>query len=382
MAVTADVLVLGLGAAGSAAAWQCAARGARVIGIDRWAPPHGRGSSFGRTRIIREAYYEHPLYVPFLRRSLDLWRALETESGRTLLVTTGGAMIGPPDGVLVAGALSSAREHGIAHELLDAASFESRFPGYQLQPDWVALVEKRAGLLLPEACIESFHACAHARGAELRTDERAIAWKADSNGVVVETDQQRYHASRLVIAAGAWLPQLVPELAPVLQIERQVLMWFDPARKAERFDAEHSPIALWEYERGRIFATFPDLGDGFKAGLHHGGPTCDPETLERSPIKADERAIRWLLARLAPDTNGALRDACVCMYTNTPDHHFVIDRHPYHEQVVIASACSGHGFKFASATGEMIAQLTLDGSAQLDLAPFAVQRLLREAPVQ
>lgn len=382
MAVTADVLVLGLGAAGSAAAWQCAARGARVIGIDRWAPPHGRGSSFGRTRIIREAYYEHPLYVPFLRRSLDLWRALETESGRTLLVTTGGAMIGPPDGELVAGALSSAREHGIAHELLDAASFESRFPGYQLQPDWVALVEKRAGLLLPEACIESFHACAHARGAELRTDERAIAWKADSNGVVVETDQQRYHASRLVIAAGAWLPQLVPELAPVLQIERQVLMWFDPARKAERFDAEHSPIALWEYERGRIFATFPDLGDGFKAGLHHGGPTCDPETLERSPIKADERAIRWLLARLAPDTNGALRDACVCMYTNTPDHHFVIDRHPYHEQVVIASACSGHGFKFASATGEMIAQLTLDGSAQLDLAPFAVQRLLREAPVQ
>ncbi|HEU5207861.1 MAG TPA: N-methyl-L-tryptophan oxidase [Longimicrobiales bacterium] len=382
MAVTADVLVLGLGAAGSAAAWQCAARGARVIGIDRWAPPHDRGSSFGRTRIIREAYYEHPLYVPFLRRSLDLWRALETESGRTLLVTTGGAMIGPPDGELVAGALSSAREHGIAHELLDAPSFESRFPGYQLQPDWVALVENRAGLLLPEACIESFHACARARGAELRTDERAIAWKADSNGVVVETDQQRYHASRLVIAAGAWLPQLVPELAPVLQIERQVLMWFDPARKAERFDAEHSPIALWEFERGRIFATFPDLGDGFKAGLHHGGPTCDPETLERSPIKADERAIRWLLARLAPDTNGALRDACVCMYTNTPDHHFVIDRHPYHEQVVIASACSGHGFKFASATGEMIAQLTLDGRTQLDLAPFAVQRLLREAPVQ
>ncbi len=382
MAVTADVLVLGLGAAGSAAAWQCAARGARVIGIDRWAPPHGRGSSFGRTRIIREAYYEHPLYVPFLRRSLDLWRALEAESGRTLLVTTGGAMIGPADGELVAGALSSASEHGIAHELLDAASFELRFPGYQLQPDWVALVEKRAGLLLPEACIESFHACARARGADLRTDERAIAWKADSNGVVVETDQQRYRASRLVIAAGAWLPQLVPELAPVLQIERQVLMWFDPARKAERFDAEHSPIALWEFERGRIFATFPDLGDGFKAGLHHGGPTCDPETLERSPIKADERAIRWLLARLAPDTNGALRDACVCMYTNTPDHHFVIDRHPYHEQVVIASACSGHGFKFASATGEMIAQLTLDGRTQLDLAAFAVQRLLREAPVQ
>jgi sarcosine oxidase len=382
MTTTADVLILGLGAAGAAAAWQCATRGASVIGIDRWAPPHGLGSSFGRTRIIREAYYEHPLYVPFLRRAWDLWDALAEEAGRELLVTTGGAMIGRPDGELVAGALASAREHGIEHELLDAASFESRYPGYHLEPAWVALVEKRAGLLLPEVCIESFHACARARGADLRTNERAIAWKADRKGVVVETDRSRYSASRLVIAAGAWLPQLVPELASVLEVERQVLMWFEPTRKPERFDAEHSPIALWEFEPGRIFATFPDLGDGFKAGLHHGGPTCDPETLDRSPIKADERAIRWLLARLAPETNGALRDACVCMYTNTPDHHFVIDRHPYHEQVVIASACSGHGFKFASATGELVAELVLDGGTRLDLTPFAVQRLLREAPVQ
>lgn len=377
---TADVLVIGLGAAGGAAAWQCARRGARVIGIDRWAPPHGMGSSFGRTRIIREAYYEHPLYVPFLRRAYELWQELATESGRELLVTTGGAMIGRPDGELVAGALASARAHGIAHELLDATSFESRYPGYQLQPDWVALVETRAGLLLPEVCIEAFHACAGAAGADLRTNERVLSWRADGSGVVVETDRGRYNGARLVIAAGAWMPQLVPELATVLEIERQVLMWFEPSRTPERFDAAHSPIALWEFAPGSIFATFPDLGDGFKAGIHHGGPTCDPETLGRSPVKADERLIRWLLARLAPDTNGALRDACVCMYTNTPDHHFVIDRHPYHEQVVLASACSGHGFKFASATGELIAELALDGGTRLDIEPFGLARLMPAAP--
>jgi len=379
MAVSADVIVIGLGAAGGAAAWQCAARGARVIGIDRWAPPHALGSSFGRTRIIREAYYEHPQYVPFIRRAYELWDELARESGRELLVTTGGAMIGPADGELVGGALVSARAHGIAHELLDAATFESRYPGYRLRPDWVALIEERAGLLLPEACIEAFHACAH--GADLRTNERVLAWKADGNGVVVETDRDRYRASRLVIAAGAWLPRLVPELAPLLEIERQVLMWFEPTLRPERFDAEHSPIALWEYEPGCIFATFPDVGDGFKAGVHHGGPVCDPETIARAPLEADEQIIRQLLAEVSPDANGALRDGCVCMYTNTPDRHFVIDRHPYHEQVVIASACSGHGFKFASATGELIAQLALDGRTELDLAPFSLQRLLPEAPV-
>lgn len=380
MTASADVIVVGLGAAGASAAWHCARRGARVLGLDRWAPPHPLGSSFGRTRIIREAYYEHPLYVPFLRRAYALWHELEREAERRLLVTTGGAMIGPPDGVLVAGALASARTHDIAHELLDGAAFESRYPGYQLEPGWVALIETRAGLLIPEACVESFHAGARARGAELRTGEQVIAWRADEAGVVVETDCGRYTADRLVLAAGAWLPALVPELQPCLEIERQVLLWFEPVREPARFDARHSPIALWEYAPGRIFATFPDLGDGVKAGIHHEGPSCEPETLGREPDAHDERAVRALLARLAPDTNGRMRDGCVCMYTNAPDHHFVIDRHPAHDRVVLASACSGHGFKFASATGELLAELALDGRSHLDLAPFSVTRLLRATP--
>lgn len=381
MTASADVIVIGLGAAGSAAVWQCAARGARVLGFDRWAPPHGLGSSFGRTRIIREAYYEHPLYVPFIRRAYELWHALEEESERQLLVTTGGAMVGPPDGMLVAGALASARTHGIAHELLDADAFESRYPGYQLDPGWVALIEERAGLLLPEACIESFHARARAHGAVLHMGERVQRWRADGVGVAVETDRGHYRADRLILAVGAWLPSLVPELAQSLWIERQVLLWFEPDRHAARYDARSSPIMLWEYAPDRIFATFPDLGDGLKAGIHHEGTSCDPETLARVPTETDEQAVRSLLARLAPDANGALLDGCVCMYTNAPDHHFVIDRHPLHEQVVLASACSGHGFKFASATGELLAELALDGRPHFDLAPFGVARLRRAAPV-
>ncbi len=381
MSGDADVIVIGLGAAGGAAAWQCARRGARVLGFDRWAPPHALGASFGRTRIIREAYFEHPLYVPLIRRAYELWHELERESGRRILVTTGGAMIGPPEGVLVSGALASARAHGIAHELLEAPAFESRHPGYQLEPGWVALIEERGGLLVPEACIESFHAGARERGAVLRAGEPVRAWRADGAGVVVETERGRYSADRLIIAAGAWLPRLVPELAAGLQTERQVLLWFEPRRERARYDAAHSPIALWEYAPDRIFATFPDLGDGLKAGIHHGGPACDPETLERVTTSADESAARALLARVAPDANGRLLDGCVCMYTNSPDHHFVIDRHPVHEQVVFASACSGHGFKFASATGELLAELALTGRTRFDLAPFRADRLLRAATV-
>ena len=374
MSRNADVIVLGLGAAGGAAAWQLAARGARVLGFDRWAPPHSLGSSFGRTRIIREAYYEHPLYVPLIRRAYELWHELEMESGRTLLHVTGGAMIGPPDGLLVRGALASARTHGIAHELLDATTFESRYAGYQLDPGWAALIEENAGLLVPEACIESFHAGARARGAVLHCGEPAHAWRADGEGVVVETERGRYSADRLIIATGAWLPAMVPELALPLDIERQVLLWFQPKRHAQRYDAAHSPIALWEYAPDRIFATFPDLGDGLKAGIHHEGPPCDPETLDRVFNDDDVQKHRALMERLLPDANGKLLDGCVCMYTNTPDHHFLIDQHPLHAQVVLASACSGHAFKFASATGELLADLTLTGKTRFDLTPFRATR--------
>ena len=372
-----DVIVIGLGATGAAAVWQLARAGVRVLGIDRHAPPHTNGSTHGRTRIIREAYFEDPCYVPFIRTAYDLWHELEAECGERLLHFTGGLMVGPLDGVLVSGALTSARLHGIPHELLDAAEVERRFPGFHLDEDMHGVLEERAGLLLPERCIEAFLAGARARGAVLRTNEEVTGWKAVGDGVEVTTSLGRYTARTLVLAAGPWMPALLADLQLPLTVERQLFHWFRPLRHAERFTADNAPIALWEYAPDRIFATFPDMGDGLKAGIHHEGPECAPDTVDRTPSDADEAAIRALLQRHAPDANGELLEARVCLYTNTPDHHFILDRHPHHEQVIIASPCSGHGFKFAPATGAAIAELVLTGATTADLGLFRLARFAR-----
>jgi sarcosine oxidase len=368
------VLIAGLGAVGSAAAWALAERGARVVGFDRWAPPHAMGSSHGRSRIIREAYYEHPLYVPLVRRAYERWGALERAAGERLFLRTGGVMAGPPDGALVAGARRSAREHGIPHVELPIAELRRRWPAVAGEDDWTALLEPRAGLLLPERCIAAQLAMARRGGAALRADEPVRRWRAVGGAVVVETDAGEYHGDRLVVAAGAWSAELLADLALPLSVERQVLHWFAPAARAEELGPDRAPIALWEHEPERIFYTFPDVGDGVKAAVHHEGEITTPDAVRREATPTDEARTRALLARTLPDANGALLRSAVCLYTNTPDHHFLVDRHPAHPQVVIASACSGHGFKFASAVGEIVADLALGGEPGFDLAPFRVER--------
>ena len=373
-----DVIVIGLGAMGSATVRELAARGVRVLGLERFRTPHTLGSTHGRSRIIREAYFEHPLYVPLVRRAYEKWDELERLAKRTLFVRTGGLMVGPPDGVLVDGALRSAREHGIAHELLDRDAMARRFPQFRLEPHWVALLEHRAGLLLPEACIDSCLALASADGAELHADEPAVHWEAGAGRVRVTTERGTYEARHLVMAAGAWTPQLLGGLAPLV-VERQMLHWFEPREPRKRFGPERCPIALWEYAPDRLFATFTDLGDGVKAGIHHEGEVTTPESVRRT-ISADEDAmVRALVARVLPDAAGRQLESRVCLYTNTPDGHFVIDRHPAHAEVTVLSPCSGHGFKFASAVGEIAADLALDGGSRFDLAPFRLDRFASSA---
>ncbi len=370
MAQAYDVAVIGLGAMGSATSYHLAKRGASVIGFDRFAPPHMLGSTHGRTRIIREAYYEHPLYVPLIRRAYENWASLEREAGECLLHITGGLVIGPPSGELVAGAERSAIEHGIPHEMLDAAGLRRRYPVFRPDEGMVALLERRAGLLLPERCVDVCLSLAKRSGAELRVTEPALDWRVEGGSVVVHTDSGEYRARRLVISVGAWLPELVPDVELPLRVERQTFHWYTPASDAEALRAEHCPIALWEFEPGRLFATFSDLGDGVKAGIHHEGEDTTADTVRRTISAAEDDAMRALIDRYIPAASGELRESRVCLYTNTPDHHFLIDAHPAHPEVILASPCSGHGFKFASVIGEILADMATGRPPAFDLSCF------------
>ncbi len=375
---SADVIVVGLGAMGAAAARALSRRGLSVLGLDRFAPPHARGSSHGDSRIIREAYFEDPSYVPLVQRSYLLWEELEREGGESLLTRTGGLMIGPRDGVLVAGALRSAERHALPHEVLDAAAISARVPAFRPRADWIGVFEPNDGVLRPEAGIAAMLAVARRHGAVLRTHEPARSWRADGRGVSVTTARGTYRAERCVLAAGPWMPRLVPELP--LTVARQVLFWFETVGVRTAHDAGVCPISIWEYGEGRMFYGFPRSAKGVKVALHHGGSPADPDRLDRE-VRPDEVAeARRLLQEYMPFASGPLNETAVCMYTNTPDEHFVIDRHPAHPQALIVSACSGHGFKFAPVVGEAVADLLVEGRTRHDLGRFGARRFDEARP--
>lgn len=369
MAAGPHVLVVGLGAAGSAAALALARRGARVTGVDQFRPPHPHGSSHGRSRVIREAYYESPVYVPLVRRAYELWQALERDGGRALLRQTGGLMLGDERGALVAGARRSATEHGLPFELLDAAEIRRRFPAFHAPAGTVGVWEPRAGFLDPEAAIETALTLAARAGADLRFDVAVTGWHATASGITVDTSTGPLHADRVVVTAGAWAPDLLGASAVPLSVERQVMYWFAPARP-EGFGVGALPVFIWEWEPGRLFYGIPDHGAGFKVAQHHGGEATTAGTVRRGVWPAEVAAMRALLRRFLPEADGPPTDAVTCLYTNTPDHHFVLGPHPGEPRLILGSACSGHGFKFASVLGEVLADLALTGRSSFDLTPF------------
>ena len=365
-----DAIVAGLGAHGSAATYHLAKRGQRALGFDRFARGHTLASFGGLSRIIRLSYYEHPSYVPLLKRAWDLWRELERDSGETLLTQTGGLYMGPPEGELVSGSLRSAHTHGLAHEVLDNAELTRRYPLFDIDRDWIGLFDAQAGWLAPERSVETHLRLAERRGATLRFSEPIERWERDGEGVRVFSAQGTYRARRLVIAAGSWLPRLLPQLAPHLWVERNVLFWFEPRGELDAF--AKLPVYIVE-DTDRLYYGFPyDPGNGLKmAGLHF-GDRVDPDTVDREPSPRDEERVRAWLRRRMPLANGERRRAQVCMYTNSPDGHFIIDRDG---PVTYASACSGHGFKFASAVGEILADLTISGRSSLDIGFLSSDRL-------
>lgn len=371
----ADVIVAGLGAMGSATAACLARRGHRVLGFDRFAPPHPFGSTPGKTRIIREAYYEHPQYVPLVQRAYECWAEAGELAGEKLLLQTGGLMIGAPDGNLIAGTRRSAEVHGLPHEKLTAQEIRQRFPAFEL-PEWMhGIWEPRAGLLFPDRCIANYLRLARQQDAILNFDEPVEHWQVDGGGITVTTARGRYSAARLVLTAGAWMPELIAGLGVPLQVQRVVQYWFEPTENPEQFDPARFPVYLLEYAPpNHLFYGLPNTGDGVKAAHHHPGEPTTANSLNRVIAPEEVGRMRELLGQYLPHVNGRLLQATACMYTNTPDLDFVIDVHPAHPQVIVASPCSGHGFKFSSAIGEVLADLAMKGSSAFDLAPFSLQR--------
>ena len=370
-----DAIVLGLGAMGSATLFHLARAGASVLGLEQYAQGHTLGSSHGDSRIIRETYFEHPLYVPLVRRAHELWRELEELSGTSLMQVNGGLMIGPRDGSVIAGTLRSAREHQLPHEILTREEVSNRYPVFDIAPELIAVFDPRAGYLDADACNKAHIDAAKASGATACFEESVLEWRATADSVMVRTRSGSYSAARLVLTAGPWTASLLGNLALPLEIERQSVFWLEPPRAAD-YDPARFPIYAYEYTPGHICYGFPRLARGAKASVMHSGEISDrPERIKREVTDDEIEPLRGALRPVLPELASApVRDGTTCLFTNTPDHDFIIDWHPAHANVLISSPCSGHGFKFASAVGELQSELLTDRPTRFDLRPFRVSR--------
>ena len=387
MPATADVLVVGLGAMGSASLYQLARRGARAIGIDRFLPPHDRGSSHGESRITRQAIGEGEEYVPFVLRSHEIWRELEAETGDKLLFQVGGLVLGRASGSarhhgqgdFVARTIDAARRCHIPHEVLRPGQIQERFPQMRLVGDEIGYYEPGAGFLRPERCVAVQLDRARALGARARTGETVVRIVPRAGEVEVVTDRETYTAARVIVTAGAWTPALLGHgFAKVLSVYRQVLYWFAPDEPSA-FAPGAFPIFIWIHGAGARdhFYGIPVVAEGVKLATEQFLETTDPDRAppDVSPAEIAGMYAAHIRGRLVGITDRCLR-AETCLYTATADSRFVIDRHPESERVVVASPCSGHGFKHSAAIGEALAELVLSGQSRLDLAPFALARSL------
>jgi sarcosine oxidase len=371
-----DVIVIGLGGMGSAAAAHLAGRGARVLGLERFGPAHAQGSSHGGSRIIRQAYFEDPAYVPLLRRSYELFEQLGTDSGSDLLTITGGLYLGLPESETVAGSLRAAQEWDLPHELLSATEIRRRFPTFDPADDEVGVYEAVAGFVRPEATVTAHLELAGRSGAELRFEEPALGWAADGDGVRVTTAAGTYTAGRLVICPGAWAPELLADLGVPLTVERQVMYWFQPDGGVAPFTPERHPIWIHGEDDRQLYG-FPAIDGpegGVKAAFFRRGVVCTPDTIDREVRPEEAEVIAAHLRAFLPTMPDRLLAAVACMYTTTPDQHFVIANHPLHERVTVACGFSGHGFKFVPVVGEILADLALTGATEHPIGLFDPRR--------
>ena len=369
-----DVIVIGAGAMGSATCWQLARRGVRVLGLDRFEIPNARGSSHGLSRMIRLAYYEQH-YVPLLRRAYEVWRDLEQACGQKLLHITGGLYMGLADDELVAGSLRAAREHHLPHEIVDRGMLADRYPQFEVPDDHIGLFEPSAGFLEPENCIAAFADQSLRNGAEIHGHEPVESWEADESGARVKTSCGEYRASTLIFCGGAWSEKLVCDLGIKLLVTRQVMGWVWP-REPAMFEMGRLPVWAIDRPDGSLYYGFPmhRPGVGFKLAHHAPGRATDPDQVERGVLPGDEDSFRDCLRQFIPQANGPTLAMRTCLYTSSPDSHFIVDRHPKHARVLIACGFSGHGFKFAGVIGQVMAELATRGKTDLPIEFLSLGR--------
>ncbi len=366
---------------GSAAAYHLAARGKRVLGLEQFTPAHDRGSSHGSSRIIRQAYNEDPGYVPLVLRAYELWARLERDTSTQLLTITGGLFLGAENSDVVQGSLRSAKEHNLAYEFLDAREIRRRFPVLHPSADDCAVYETKAGFLRPEAAVAAHLGLATQHGAVLHFEEPISDWTITSGGTVrVTTAKAVYEAEHLVIAPGAWASGLLKLPSLPLHVRRHVMAWFDPIDGITEFKPDRFPIYIWQTGNDAIFYGFPATDCdhcGVKAAIHSGGELCTAESIDRNVHASDIADIRDQLSSRIPELNGKLLHAAACMYTMTPDEHFVLSRHPDYAQVTIACGFSGHGFKFATVVGEVLVDLATEGHTKYPVDFLSAQRFAK-----
>jgi len=373
-----DAIVIGVGGMGSAACFELARRGIRVLGLEQFPLVHARGSSHGHTRIIRTAYAEHPDYVPLVKRAFERWYELERLTGRHLLTECPCLNAGVPGSELVEGVRASVREHGLAAEELTGEEIGRRFPAFRLPPEFSGVVEQSAGFLYVEECVRAQIDSAVSLGAVIRGEEAVRAWKAVGSGVEVSTDRGTYSAAKLVITAGAWATKLLSDIGVPLAVMRQVLLWFDPRERAGLFQRNRFPVFIADVPGGPIYGLPAIDSFGLKVARHYNAPELpDPERVSWDVTAADQEPVRPLLDAYLPGL-GACTKGQVCMYTVTPDKHFVIDVHPDYPQVSVACGFSGHGFKFASTVGEVLADLAEEGRSRFRIGLFSAKRFGRD----
>jgi len=369
-----DLIVLGVGGIGSAAVYESALRGRKVLGLEQFSLVHDRGSSHGHTRVIREAYYEHPDYVPLVRRSFERWYDLEQRIGRHLLTECSCLNIGLPGGELIQGVLASARQHQLPVEQLNAREIESRFPAFENLEGYVGVLEHRAGIILVEEAIRAHCDLATMLGAEIHAEEAVLGWDVHGESVVVSTTLGKYRAARLIITAGPWASNWLSEFGLSLTLMRQVQCWFRPQVPA-LFRRDRFPIYILEGPLGTFYGLPAIDPRGHKIAQHYGGQEYQqPEQVPRTATPADEAPLRRLFRLHLPRAEGQLTDARVCMYTLSHDCHFVVDHHPRYPQVVVAAGLSGHGFKFAPLLGEILVDLAETGHTRWPIQRFRVSR--------
>ena len=369
------VAVVGCGAMGAATGWRLASRGVQVVCFDRHSPPHTLGSSHGESRIIRTAYFEGAWYVPLVQEAFPLWRDLEHESGARLLTMTGALMIGPQSAEAVVGAQAAAAAHGLNARVLDAGDLRGQYPAHVITDEDVAVLDVQAGFIRPEDAVAAMIDRIVALGGGIRRGVVVKDVSGKSEGVEVATDETRESFDAVVIAAGSWTRDLVP--LPLV-VERQVMAWFEIAKEGRDWlTPERFPVFIRETDGLDIYGVPTLDGASLKIARHHGGEVTDPESVRREVDDTELDPLRRFATTYLRGVTTRVVKTAACMYTNTPDEDFVIDLHPDDPRIVVISACSGHGFKFAPVIGEIAADLACDQRTTRDISRFSASRFSR-----